>query len=193
MTIRIFIDQGHNPGTVNAGASANGLEEQAVNFEVGNMLADLLDQDCRFAVRTSRMYPQQVLGSSTASSLQTRVDMANAWGADYFISIHCNYNVSPAVNGSEVYVYQEPSIAWTLAQSVLENMVRTADTRDNLVRVNASLYVLRRTSMPAIVVELAYLSNPSDAQKLRDDPFSFAYGIYLGILQFIFEQGGFPA
>ena len=35
MTIRIFIDQGHNPGTVNAGASANGLEEQAVNFEVG--------------------------------------------------------------------------------------------------------------------------------------------------------------
>ena len=108
MTIRIFIDQGHNPGTVNAGASANGLEEQAVNFEVGNMLADLLDQDCRFAVRTSRMYPQQVLGTSTASSLQTRVDMANAWGADYFISIHCNYNVSPAVNGSEVYVYQEP-------------------------------------------------------------------------------------
>ena len=174
MTIRIFIDQGHNPGTVNTGASANGLEEQTVNFEVGNMLADLLDQDCRFAVRTSRMYPQQVLGTSTASSLQTRVDMANAWGADYFISIHCNYNVSPAVNGSEVYVYQEPSIAWTLAQSVLENMVRTAGTRDNLVRVNASLYVLRRTSMPAILVELAYLSNPSDAQKLRDDPFSFA-------------------
>ena len=161
MTIRIFIDQGHNPGTVNAGASANGLEEQAVNFEVGNMLADLLDQDCRFAVRTSRMYPQQVLGSSTASSLPTGVE--------------------------------EPSIAWTLAQSVLENMVRTAGTRDNLVRVNASLYVLRRTSMPAILVELAYLSNPSDAQKLRDDPFSFAYGIYLGILQFIFEQGGFPA
>ena len=116
--------------------------------------------------------------------------MANAWGADYFISIHCNYNVSPAVNGSEVYVYQEPSIAWTLAQSVLENMVRTAGTRDNLVRVNASLYVLRRTSMPAILVELAYLSNPSDAQKLRDDPFSFAYGIYLGILQFIVGQGG---
>ena len=97
------------------------------------------------------------------------------------------------MSGSEVYVYQEPSIAWTLAQSVLENMVRTAGTRDNLVRVNASLYVLRRTSMPAILVELAYLSNPSDAQKLRDDPFSFAYGIYLGILQFIFEQGGFPA
>ena len=67
MTIRIFIDQGHNPGTVNAGASANGLEEQTVNFEVGNMLADLLDQDCRFAVRTSRMYPQQVLGTSTAA------------------------------------------------------------------------------------------------------------------------------
>ena len=69
MTIRIFIDQGHNPGTVNAGASANGLEEQTVNFEVGNMLSDLLDQDCRFAVRTSHMYPQQMLGTSTASNV----------------------------------------------------------------------------------------------------------------------------
>ena len=193
MTIRIFIDQGHNPGTINAGAYANGLQEQAVNYAVGNMLADLLDQDCRFAVRTSRIYPQQVLGYDTASSLQERIDMANGWDADYFISIHCNYNADPAINGSEVYVYQEYSIAWQLAQDVLSNMVRTARTKDNLVRVNPSFYVLRRTRMPAILVELAYLSHPSDAQKLRDDPFSFAYGIYLGILQFIFEQGGFPA
>ena len=109
MTIRIFIDQGHNPGTVNAGASANGLEEQAVNFEGGVVSATCSIRTARFAVRTSRMYPQQVLGTSTASSLQTRVDMANAWGADYFISIHV-LNVSLPINGqAEVMSIRNPS------------------------------------------------------------------------------------
>lgn len=184
MTIRIFIDQGHNPGTINGGASGNGLEEQAVNFTVGSLLADLLDSDPRFAVRTSRMYPEQVLGNTTTQSLQTRVRMANGWPADYFISIHCNSNPSPALNGSEVYVYQRDTTAWYLGEEVLAGIVEAAGTRDNLVRINPSLYVLRATSMPAILVELGYLTNANDAAKLRDDPYSFAYGIYLGLLHF---------
>lgn len=184
MTIRIFIDQGHNPGTINAGASGNGLEEQAVNFTVGSMLADLLDSDPRFAVRTSRMYPKQVLGNTTTQSLQTRVNMANGWPADYFISIHCNSNPNPSINGSEVYVYQRNSTAWFLGEDVLAGVVEFAGTRNNLVRINPSLYVLRATAMPAILVELAYLTNAQDAEKLRNDPYSFAYGIYMGLLQY---------
>lgn len=184
MAIKIFIDQGHNPGTINAGASGNGLIEAQVNFIVGTYLADLLDSDPRFIVRTSRMYPEQVLGTDTTTSLRTRVQMANYWKADYFISIHCNANVNPAINGSEVYVYQRNSTAWDLAQQVLDGIVENAGTKDNLVRVNPSLYVLRATTMPAILVELAYLSNPEDAQKLMNDPYSFAYGIYVGMLRY---------
>lgn len=184
MVIRIFIDQGHNPGTINAGASGNGLYEQSVNFIVGSFLADFLDSDPRFAVRTSRMYPEQILGYDTPSSLRQRVNMANGWPADYFISIHCNYNDNPAINGSEVYVFRRDSIAWYLGESVLDGIVEFAGTRDNLVRVNPSLYVLRATTMPAILVELGYLTNPEDAEKLRDDPYSFAYGIYVGMLHY---------
>lgn len=184
MKIRVFIDQGHNPGNINAGASGNGLEEQSVNYIVGIYLAGLLDSDPRFAVRTSRMYPEQVLGYDTTSSLQTRVRMANAWPADFFVSIHCNYNDNPAIHGSEVYVYKRVSQAANIAQDVLQGVVEYAQTRNNEVRVNPSLYVLRATTMPANLVELAYLSNPEDAAKLRDNPFSFAYGIYMGILRY---------
>jgi len=46
------------------------------------------------------------------------------------------------------------------------------------------LYVLRKTDMPAILVELAYLSNASDAEKLRSDQYLFAQGIYNGILRY---------
>ena len=65
---------------------------------------------------------------------------------------------------------------------MLAGIVARVGTRDNGVRVRPSLYVLRRTQMPAILVELAYLTNTSDAMKLENDPFGFAQGIYNGLL-----------
>ena len=188
MAIRIFVDQGHNPSGPNTGAEGHGLREQDITYNVGIMLADLLRQDPRFEVRVSRTTPDEVLGTSNATSLQTRVNMANSWPANYFISIHCHSNTNPAINGSEVYVYQQNTQSYWLAQHILNAMVERVGTRDNGVRINPSLFVLRRTRMPAVLVELAYLSNESDAQKLRDDQFGFAQGIYFGLLSYF----GFP-
>lgn len=184
MGIKIFIDQGHNPGTINAGSSGFGLEEAEVTYEVGMLLADLLRMNPAFEVRTSRNDPKEVLGYDQASSLRTRVAMANTWPADYFISIHCNWNMNPNINGTEVYIYRYGSQANWLAQDVLNGIVEEVQTKDNLVRQNSSLYVLRRTTMPAILVELAYLSNEQDAMKLKQNPQGFATGIYNGILTY---------
>ena len=184
MPIRIFIDQGHNPQGVNAGAEGFGLREQDVNYAVGMELARLLNNDPRFTARVSRSTPTETLGTSNSTSLQRRVQMANSWPADYFISIHCNANTNPAINGTEVYVYQQNTQSYWLAQHVLEGIVDTVGTRDNGVRLSPSLYVLRRTTMPAILVELAYLTNGMDALKLRDEQPAFALGIYRGILSY---------
>ena len=184
MPIRIFIDQGHNPQGVNAGAEGFGLREQDVNYAVGMELARLLNSDPRFVARVSRTTPTESLGASNATSLQRRVQMANSWPADYFVSIHCNANTNPAVNGTEVYVYQQRTQAYWLAQHVLNGVVDAVGTKDNGFRLNPSLYVLRRTAMPAILVELAYLTNGNDALKLRDEQPAFARGIYNGILSY---------
>ena len=191
MPIRIFIDQGHNPQGVNAGAEGFGLREQDVNYAVGMELARLLNSDPRFVARVSRTTPTESLGATsntvprtTRTSLQRRVQMANSWPADYFVSIHCNANTNPAVNGTEVYVYQQRTQAYWLAQHVLNGVVEAVGTKDNGVRLNPSLYVLRRTAMPAILVELAYLTNGNDALKLRDEQPAFARGIYNGILSY---------
>lgn len=184
LAIKIFIDQGHNPGIINAGASGFGLIESDITYQVGSYLAELLRQDGRFEVRTSRNDPGQVLGYDQSSSLVERVRLANAWPADYFISIHANSNVNPAINGTEVYVYQPATQAYYLAEHVLNGIVSTVGTKDNLVRLNPGLYVLRRTDMPSILVELAYLTNYADAQKLENNPYGFAYGIYLGMLEY---------
>ncbi len=184
MAIKIFIDQGHNPGGINGGATGFGVNEQDITFNVGIYLRDLLNEDPRFDARTSRQTIDEILGTNNSTSLRTRVQMANAWPADYFISIHCNANVNPAINGSEVYVYALYTEAANFAESVLEFMVETVGTKYNGVRANPSLYVLRRTQMPSILVELAYITNYEDNLLLQNEQYTFAYGIYLGVLNY---------
>ncbi|MCU6761465.1 N-acetylmuramoyl-L-alanine amidase LytC precursor [uncultured Roseburia sp.] len=184
MAIKIFIDQGHNPSGHNMGAEGFGLREQDITYQVGVYLADLLRRDGRFEVRLSRNSPEEILGTSNASSLRERVYMANSWPADYFISIHANSNENPNINGTECYVYQSYTQAYFLAQHIVLGIVARVGTRDNGVRTNPSLYVLRRTTMPSVLVELAYLSNPEDAELLMDKQYAFADGIYRGMLRY---------
>ncbi|MBE6674512.1 MAG: N-acetylmuramoyl-L-alanine amidase, partial [Ruminococcaceae bacterium] len=88
MAIKVYIDQGHNPNPPNTGAEGNGYREQDITYRVGQSLAELLRSNGNFEVRLSRPTPQTQLGTSNASSLRQRVNEANSWGADYFISIH---------------------------------------------------------------------------------------------------------
>ena len=185
MSIKIYIDQGHNPGLINAGAQGNGLYEEQVTFQVGMSLAGLFSQNPNFIVKTSRKTPDEVIGYDQASSLRIRVDEANSWGANYFLSIHANANPNPSINGSEIYVYSQTSPAYRMAQIVLENIVEQTGTKNNSVRIQPAFYVLRKTRMPAMLIELAYLTNLSDAEKLKCEQFQFAYGIYVGVLEYL--------
>lgn len=184
MAIKIFIDQGHNPQGVNAGAEGFGLREQDITYQVGMYLAEILKQDSRFEVRTSRTTPEEVLGTSNSTSLAARVNAANEWPANYFLSIHVNANTNPDVNGTEVYVYQEYSQSYYLAENILNSIVLKLGTKNNGVKVRPSLYVLRKTNMPSLLIELAYITNLSDSQKLKNDQYLFAQAIYSGLLNY---------
>ena len=122
MPIKIFIDQGHNPVNPNAGAEAFGVREQDVNYEVGVRLAALLNSNPNFEARLSRNSPTEQLGTSTNTSLQTRARMANDWGADFFISLHCNSSSNPEASGSEAYVYSFYTPAHYMAIQVLNGL-----------------------------------------------------------------------
>ena len=185
MAIRIFIDQGHNPAGFNAGAEGFGAREQDITYQVGQYLYNILSEDYRFTAKLSRPTPETALGYNNTSSLRERVTQANNWPADYFISIHANASENPDANGSEVYVMESYTTAWYLALNVLAEIVRRLGTKYNGVFINPSLYVLRNTRMPAILVELAYITNYEDNQRMLQEPYQFAYGIYVGLLNYL--------
>ena len=185
MAIKIYIDQGHNPEGINAGAEGFGIREQDITYQVGHFLFDILSEDYRFTARLSRPTPQTTLGYSNTSSLKERVTQANTWKADYFISIHANASENPDINGTEAYVSSANSAAWYLAQNIVSEVVRRTRTKYNGVFTRPSLYVLKNTKMPAVLVELGYITNYEDNQRMIDNPYQFAYGIYVGILNYL--------
>ena len=181
---KIYIDQGHNPSGFNTGAEGNGLREQDVTYEVGQALATLLRRSGNYEVRLSRNSPDEVLGNSNASSLRARVQDANSWGADYFISIHTNGSTSPSAKGVEAYAYTRNSPAFRLGDDIVNNLVDATGFPRRGMFVRPGLYVLKKTNMPATLVEIGFISNPSEAALMRSNPGLFARGIYNGIVEF---------
>ena len=184
MAIKIYIDQGHG-ASVNAGAESFGLYEQDITYMVGAYLSDILSSDYRFEARTSRDSITANVGYNNSSSLRIRVEEANNWPADYFISIHCNASTNITANGTEAYVYQTNTPAYYLGENIVNEIVRRVNTKNNGVFANPSLYVLKYTTMTAVLVELAYITNFADSVKLVNDQYQFAYGIYVGLLNYL--------
>lgn len=174
--MKIFLDPGH--GGNNPGArSATGLQEANVNLDVALRLGRILTS-WGYEVNYSRT-------ENVTVSLAGRARMANEWGADYFISIHCNSNVNPVYNGTETFYYRQGTVAQAFALTVNNALVRQIELR-NLGIFERNLAVLRLTQMPAILAELAFISNPTEAQLLSTNSFrqNCAIGIANGVAEF---------
>ena len=184
MAIKIYIDQGHNPLNPNAGAEGNGLREQDIVFRIGILLADLLRSNPEFEVRLSRPSPDTQLGTSNTTSLRRRVEDANAWGADYFISLHTNASEISSATGSEAFAFSRTSPAFALGEDILESLSAATGLRNRGMQVRSGLYVLRKTAMPSLLIELGFITNPRDAELMSEESELFAQGIYRGILNY---------
>lgn len=73
-----------------------------------------------------------------------------------------------------------------MAQQILVQITRQLQLRDRGVKINPDFYVLRSTDMPAMLIELAFITNISDAQKLAYSQRIFAQAIYDGIVNYLF-------
>ncbi len=185
MAIKIFIDQGHNPNSFNTGAEGFGLREQDITYRVGRELFALFAANANFLPMLSRESEDTVLGYDNQSSLSARVRAANSFGADLFLSLHCNASENPNVSGCEALVYSKSAtVAYAVAGDILKRLTLATGLRNRGIFERPNLLVLKKTKMPAVLVELGFITNRNDATLLSESPGLFALGIYRGVLQY---------
>lgn len=183
--MRIADDAGH--GRYDSGAvGPSGLKEKDVTLTVSKLLAAKLQQ-AGIEVILTRDSDQTPWGAN--NDLQMRCSIANEHRADFFISIHCNSAADPSAHGIETYAYKPGGQGEQLARAVQEELVNTLGLTNRGVKF-ANYYVLRKTNMPAILVELAFISNPQEERLLADPAFQdkCATAIAKGIGKFLGVQ-----
>lgn len=163
MATKIFIDAGH--GGPDPGAVGNGVVEEDVNLDVARKLGGILEE-AGYDVMLYRTTQDENVLTNKAADLKNRANMANDWGADYFISIHTNASASPSATGFEQYVYQLGGEAEALADDIAAQFAGRLGSSDRGV-FQQNFSVLRNSNMPAVLVELGYLSNPTEALNLN--------------------------
>lgn len=161
----IVIDPGHGGGDPGCYSRSLGVYEKQITLDVAVRLRDLLESE-GWEVVLTRDTDRDVswLGSPDSVELQSRCDAANDIGADFFISLHCNASVSSIPNGSSVYWFkpEDRQLAKALEFSLSSLGFYQIGT------LREGFYVLRNTDMPAVLVEMAYLTNYEDGTKLAD-------------------------
>jgi N-acetylmuramoyl-L-alanine amidase len=177
--ITVIIDPGHggtDPGAIGVG----GLREKDVVASISYEVASILEQSGVRVVLT-RSDDQFI-------DLDPRVQIAERADADLFVSIHAN-SISldrPDVNGLETYYYQSGS---RLAQVIHQSILQLLHMPDRGVR-QARFYVIRNTSMPAVLVETGFVTGAQDARNFNDPNWrhQMSRAIASGILQYV-QQG----
>ena len=177
--MKVFINPGHDtkydPGACNRNT---GLHEADVAANVGELVKGYLE-----AVG----YEVQLLQSDNLyydSDYYDRpipvCEAANDWGADIFVSIHCNA-CNGIAQGTEVECSRFYSEGSRLAQDIQDQIVDSLGTVDRGVKAMPGLCVIKHIDMPAVLVEMAFIDNAEDEQLLANRQDDFARAIARGI------------
>jgi N-acetylmuramoyl-L-alanine amidase len=172
----VVVDPGHGGGDVGA-VGIGGIQEAGINLDISRKVASILEEQGVQAVLTRN--------SDVEIDLAPRVALAEQVNADLFVSIHSNaINMSrPDVNGIETYFYDSGE---GLAESIHSSVVSATGSRDRGLR-STGFYVLKRTSMPAVLVEVGFVTGAEDQPRLADPNYrdQMAEAIARGILNYI--------
>lgn len=182
----IVVDPGHGGSDTGAIGPSNAAEKN-VTLAIARDLRKLLSDEGATVIMT-RTSDRDVAykGTSDIDELQARVNIANQANADLFISIHADAFTKYA-SGTATYFY--PGSNDDLARLVQSSMVGQLELYDRGFQPS-DYYVLKYTNMPAILTEVAFISNPKEENLLINRSFDkkAAFGIYTGIKKYFLAQ-----
>ena len=159
----IVIDPGH--GGTDPGGVGTGMQEKNVVLDVSKRFKDLLDADTADTAGGGKWTALMTRTTDVFVSLSGRAAYSNNKDADRFMSIHSNAFSDPAAHGTETFAYTDGGQGAALRNLVQEEMI-DAWKLTNRGNKTANFAVLRETAAPAVLHELAFITNATDAQKL---------------------------
>jgi N-acetylmuramoyl-L-alanine amidase len=176
----IILDPGHggdDPGAF----SVNKTNEKIFTLQTAQAAAKLLRSAGATVILTRN--------EDRRSNLQDIIEFANRSGADIFISIHYNSAYNQDVKGIETY-YHNP-ISRTFAEYIHEALVRGLKRKDHGLR-KVRFYVVNHATMPSVLIEPAYLSNPEECGLIGSESFreEVASSIVKGVKSYFSNKSG---
>lgn len=174
---KIVVDPGH--GGSDPGANGYGIREKDIVLDVGHLLRLQLQKEGADVVMTR--------ATDIFIPLDKRVEKAHEVNAGSFISVHANSFTNPAVHGTETFwnsTYQSQE-SKELAEKIQKHMLQSLQTYDRGAK-QANFRVITKTTIPSVLVELGFLTNPTEAAKMKTDKFKqdAAEAISKGVIEF---------
>ena len=159
--LSICLDAGHGGNDV--GTQSATILEKDINLSVTQKVAALLEE--------AGASVSLVRDSDEYVDLADRTTFGNQTGADLYISLHCNYyEADSSINGLEIYYHRNSETSKQYAETMTQLLrgIRDMDVRDSS---QENMQVLRNSSIPAIMIEMGFLSNSEDCAALNDPLF----------------------
>ena len=163
--LKVCLDAGHGGRDSGAINEKYDVKESILAMQIVNTLREILLLSNRF------QYKVKLTRSDiyTYPSLTERCTTANKFGADIFISIHLNSATNKSAKGIETLIYDKASkTARTLATNVQHQLIKRMDWKNRGVKERDNLTVLKKTRMPAILVECGFISNDEECLYLQE-------------------------
>lgn len=194
----IVLDAGHG-GPDGGAVSKQGVIEKDINLAVALYLRDYLQQAGAIVVMTREvdrdLAEPDTKGYSKRKTedLKKRVRFIEEQQAKMLVSIHMNSIPSPRWRGAQTFFYLNNGNSANLADLIQDELRRNLENTDRVAKQSDKpVYVLEALKIPAVLVEVGFLSNPEEAALLGDDKYQrkVAASIYQGILRYAAGEKG---
>lgn len=189
----VVIDAGHggnDPGKI----GINNAKEKEVNLLIAEKLKKYLEaNDVRVVMTRERDEGLYDEGASNkkVQDMKKRLQIIEEAAPQITVSIHQNSYPEEYVHGAQVFFYSGSREGQELAECVQRQLVNKVDPENRRqIKANDSYYLLKKTSVPIVIVECGFLSNSEEAKKLCSDEYQeeLAWAIHMGILQYLNTQ-----
>lgn len=162
----ITLDAGHggsDPGAI----GSDGTKEKNITLAITKIVKEILE-DKGAKVYMTRTTDVDVFGpnASDAEELQARVNVGEKYNSDMFVSLHINSSVNKNVGGFSTYYYPKTDNDLRLAKNIQNKLAANFGVDDLGVR-QANFYVIKRISMPAVLVEMCFISNEKELTLMK--------------------------